>query len=214
MNIKEKALYALKKYYGYDYFRPGQLNIILNILEGRDTFCIMPTGAGKSICYQIPAILLNGITIVISPLISLMKDQVDNLLENGIESAYINSSISSSEIEEILRGASIGEYKLIYIAPERLESRRFINSLKDLNIVQVTIDEAHCVSEWGHDFRKSYRYIRPFVDSLNKRPVVSAFTGTATEEVKVDTINLLGLYNPYMCVGSIDRSNLYINVIK
>lgn len=214
MNIKEKALYALKKYYGYDYFRPGQLNIIFNILEGRDTFCIMPTGAGKSICYQIPAIILNGITIVISPLISLMKDQVDNLLENGIESAYINSSISSSEIEEILRGASIGEYKLIYIAPERLESRRFISSLKDLNIVQVTIDEAHCVSEWGHDFRKSYRYIRPFVDSLNRRPVVSAFTGTATEEVKVDTINLLGLYNPYMYIGSIDRSNLYINVIK
>lgn len=214
MNIKEKSLYALKKYYGYDYFREGQLNIIINILEGRDTFCIMPTGAGKSICYQIPAILFSGITIVISPLISLMKDQVDNLLENGVESAYINSSISSAEIDEILKGASIGEYKLLYIAPERLESKRFINSLKDLNIVQVTIDEAHCVSEWGHDFRKSYRYIKPFVDSLKRRPVVSAFTGTATEEVKRDTIKLLGLNNPYMYIGSIDRSNLYINVLK
>lgn len=214
MNNKEKALYALKKFYGYDSFRLGQLNIILNILSHKDVFCIMPTGAGKSICYQIPAIIMDGITLVISPLISLMKDQVDNLNENGISGIYINSTQSLDEIRSILKDASLGIYKLIYISPERLESKIFIDIIKDLNICQVAVDEAHCVSEWGHDFRKSYRYIKPFVDKLKSRPVVSSFTGTATTEVKEDSINLLGLNNPYIFIGDVNRENLTINIHK
>lgn len=214
MDNRDKAFHVLKKFYGYDRFRSGQLNIILNILNNRDVFCIMPTGAGKSICYQIPALILEGITIVISPLISLMKDQVDSLKENGINAAYINSTLSIEDIEEILQDASIGIYKLIYIAPERLESKKFIDMIKNLNISQVAVDEAHCVSEWGHDFRKSYRFIKPFVNSLRKRPVVAAFTGTATLEVKDDTIELLKLLNPYNYIGDINRDNLSINVYK
>ena len=176
MNNKEKAQDALKKFFGYDNFREGQLNIILNILSNKDVFCIMPTGAGKSICYQIPALIMDGITLVISPLISLMKDQVDSLKENGVSATYINSTKSLEEIKEILKDASLGIYKLIYIAPERLESKIFVNMIKDLNISQVAVDEAHCVSQWGHDFRISYGYIRLFIDTLNKRPVVSSFT--------------------------------------
>ena len=214
MNNKEKALHVLKKFYGFNTFRKGQLNIILNILSNRDVFCIMPTGAGKSMCYQIPAMVFEGITIVISPLISLMKDQVDALIENDINSAYINSTLSMESIEDILRDAAIGLYKLLYIAPERLESRNFINRIKELNVSQVAIDEAHCVSEWGHDFRKSYRYIEPFINSFKIRPVVSAFTGTATVEVREDTINLLGLSKPYVYIGDINRENLSINVYK
>ncbi|MBE6047414.1 MAG: DEAD/DEAH box helicase, partial [Clostridium sp.] len=175
MNNTEKARYALKKFFGYDSFRTGQLNIIMNILSGRDVFCIMPTGAGKSVCYQIPAILMDGITIVISPLISLMKDQVDALLDNGISAAFINSTQSMEKIKEILKDAFLGLYKIIYIAPERLESKMFVEMVKGLNISQIAVDEAHCVSEWGHDFRVSYRYIKPFVESLKIRPVVSAF---------------------------------------
>lgn len=214
MNNKEKLYYALKKFYGYESFRPGQLNIIMNILSKRDVFCIMPTGAGKSICYQIPALIMNGITLVISPLISLMKDQVDSLKDNGINAAYINSTQSMEEIKEILKDTSLGLYKLIYIAPERLESKVFINMIRTLNICQVAVDEAHCVSEWGHDFRISYRYIKPFVDSLDNRPVISAFTGTATDEVKEDTRKLLSLNNPYIFLGDINRENLFINVFK
>lgn len=214
MDNRQKAIYVLKKYYGYDNFRNGQLNLILNILSKKDVFGIMPTGAGKSICYQIPAMIFEGITIVISPLISLMKDQVDALKENGINAAYINSSLSLENIEEILKDASIGIYKLLYIAPERLESKRFIDMIKNLNVSQVAIDEAHCVSEWGHDFRKSYRYIKPFINSLIHRPVVSAFTGTATVEVKDDTIKLLDLLNPYIFIGDINRENLSINILK
>ena len=214
MNNKEKAQYALKKFFGYDKFRVGQINIILNILSNKDVFCIMPTGAGKSICYQIPALIMEGITLVISPLISLMKDQVDSLKENGISANFINSTQSIEEIKKILKDASLGIYKLIYIAPERLESRTFINMIKDLNISQVAVDEAHCVSNWGHDFRISYKYIKIFIEQLNKRPVVSAFTGTATEEVKKDSIKLLGIRNPYIFIGDIDRENLIINVYK
>lgn len=214
MNQREQALYALKRFYGYDSFRNGQLNIILNILNNRDVFCIMPTGSGKSICYQIPALIMNGVTIVVSPLISLMKDQVDSLNEDGINAAYINSTQSIEEIKKILNDTAIGLYKLLYIAPERLESRSFIQMIQRLNIVQVAVDEAHCVSEWGHDFRKSYRYIKPFVESLPKRPVLSAFTGTATDEVKIDSIKLLNLQNPYTFIGNINRENLSINVIK
>ncbi len=214
MNNKEKAQYALKKFFGYDKFRVGQINIILNILSNKDVFCIMPTGAGKSICYQIPALIMEGITLVISPLISLMKDQVDSLKENGISANFINSTQSIEEIKKILKDASLGIYKLIYIAPERLESRTFINMIKDLNISQVAVDEAHCVSNWGHDFRISYKYIKIFIEQLNKRPVVSAFTGTATEEVKKDSIKLLGIRNPYIFIGDINRENLIINVYK
>ncbi|MGL5150648.1 MAG: DNA helicase RecQ [Clostridium sp.] len=214
MNNKEKAFLALEKFFGYKSFREGQLEIILNILNGRDCFCLMPTGAGKSVCYQIPALIFSGITLVISPLISLMKDQVDNLEEVGIRGAYINSTQSIDEIRRILQEASLGIHKLIYIAPERLESRMFIEMVKELNISQVAIDEAHCVSEWGHDFRKSYTYIKGFINALDKKPVVSSFTATATNEVRVDSINLLGLDNPYTYIGDINRENLYINVYK
>ena len=214
MNNKEKAQYALKKFFGYDKFKVGQINIILNILSSKDVFCIMPTGAGKSICYQIPALIMEGVTLVISPLISLMKDQVDSLKENGISANFINSTQSVEEIKKILKDASLGIYKLIYIAPERLKSRTFINMIKDLNISQVAVDEAHCVSNWGHDFRISYKYIKIFIEKLNKRPVVSAFTGTATEEVKKDSIKLLGIRNPYIFIGDINRENLIINVYK
>ena len=214
MNIKGTALYALKKFYGYNSFRPGQMNIIFNILSKKDVFCIMPTGAGKSICYQIPALIMNGVTLVISPLISLMKDQVDSLKENGISATYINSTQSMEEIKDILKDASLGLYKLIYIAPERLESKVFVQMIRNLHISQVAVDEAHCVSEWGHDFRVSYRYIKPFVDLLPNRPVISAFTGTATDEVKEDSIKLLALRNPIGYVGDINRENLSINVFK
>ena len=214
MNIKDTALYALKKFYGYNSFRPGQMNIIFNILSKKDVFCIMPTGAGKSICYQIPALIMKGVTLVISPLISLMKDQVDSLKENGISATYINSTQSMEEIKDILKDASLGLYKLIYIAPERLESKVFVQMIRNLHISQVAVDEAHCVSEWGHDFRVSYRYIKPFVDLLPNRPVISAFTGTATDEVKEDSMNLLGLRNPIKYVGDINRENLSINIFK
>ena len=214
MLLKEKVYYSLEKFFGYKTFRTGQYNIIMNILSEKDVFCIMPTGAGKSICYQLPALIFDGITIVISPLISLMKDQVDSLNDIGINAAYINSTQDNNEINKILQNANVGIYKLLYIAPERLENKDFIFMINSLNISQVAIDEAHCVSEWGHDFRKSYRFIKPFVNKLKKRPVISAFTGTATDEVKEDTINLLGLVKPYIFIGDINRENLSINVLK
>ncbi|MGN2336896.1 DNA helicase RecQ [Clostridium cagae] len=214
MDNKEKIFYLLKKYYGYSTLRRGQYEIISSILNGRDTFCLMPTGAGKSICYQIPALIFNGITFVISPLISLMKDQVDNLVESGIKAAYINSTQSIDEIKNILLEASINEYKIIYIAPERLESNIFRNMIKDLDISQIAIDEAHCVSQWGHDFRKSYLQISEFYKLLKNKPIISAFTATATKEVKDDSINLLGLFKPYIYIGDINRENLNLNVLK
>lgn len=214
MDNKEKIFYALKKYYGYSTFRRGQFEIINNILNGRDTFCLMPTGAGKSICYQIPATLFQGITIVISPLISLMKDQVDNLIEAGIKAAYINSTQNMDIIKKILLDASMGDYKIIYVSPERLESRIFRDMIKDLQISQIVIDEAHCVSQWGHDFRKSYLEIAKFYKILKNKPIISAFTATATEEVRIDSIELLGLNNPYIYKGDINRSNLNLSVLK
>jgi ATP-dependent DNA helicase RecQ len=189
----DKALQVLKKYYGYDNFRKSQKSIIENILNKIDTLAIMPTGGGKSICYQIPALLFEGVTIVISPLISLMKDQVDSIKELGINAAYINSSLSQRETLEILSNLKSDKIKILYAAPERLESIEFLNLVKQLNISQVAIDEAHCVSQWGHDFRTSYRYISNFIKSLNKRPVVTAFTATATEEVREDIIKLIEL---------------------
>lgn len=214
MDNKEKIFYALKKYYGYSTFRRGQFEIINNILNGRDTFCLMPTGAGKSICYQIPATLFQGITIVISPLISLMKDQVDNLIEAGIKAAYINSTQNMDIIKKILLDASMGDYKIIYVSPERLESRIFRDMIKDLQISQIVIDEAHCVSQWGHDFRKSYLEISKFYNILKNKPIISAFTATATKEVRIDSIELLGLNNPYIYKGDINRSNLNLSVLK
>jgi ATP-dependent DNA helicase RecQ len=174
----------------------------------------MPTGAGKSICYQITAIIFQGITIVISPLISLMKDQVDNLIGIGIKATYINSTQSIEQIKKILIESSIGEYKILYISPERLESRMFVDMIKDLHISQIAIDEAHCVSQWGHDFRRSYLEISNFINVLKNRPVISAFTATATEEVREDSVKMLGLNNPYIYKGDINRENLNLNVLK
>lgn len=209
-----KAMEVLEKYFGYNSFREGQSEIISNILRERDSLCIMPTGGGKSICYQIPALIFNGITLVISPLISLMKDQVDSINDIGIKAEYINSTQSLDEIKEILKRCYDGEVKLLYIAPERLESEYFNKMLRKLWISQVAVDEAHCVSMWGHDFRKSYRYIAPFIKSLNVRPVVTAFTATATTEVRKDILNLLELINPYAYLGSFNRENLSICVHK
>lgn len=207
-----KIFEILNKYYGYNSFRKGQYEIISNILRGRDSFCILPTGAGKSICYQIPALMFNGITIVISPLISLMKDQVDNLNSNGINSRYINSTQKLEVSDEIIELCKKGEVKLLYIAPEKLENEFFKRKLRLLNISQIAIDEAHCVSMWGHDFRKSYGLIAEFIDNLRIRPVVTAFTATATEVVRKDVINLLKLRNPYIYIGSFDRENLEIKL--
>jgi ATP-dependent DNA helicase RecQ len=214
INIMNKAMEVLEKYFGYNSFREGQSEIISNILRGRDSLCIMPTGGGKSICYQIPALIFNGITLVISPLISLMKDQVDSINDIGIKAEYINSTQSLDEIKEILKRCYDGEVKLLYIAPERLESEYFNKMLRKLWISQVAVDEAHCVSMWGHDFRKSYRYIAPFIKSLNVRPVVTAFTATATTEVRKDILSLLELINPYSYLGSFNRENLSICVHK
>ena len=214
INIMNKAMKVLEKYFGYNSFREGQSEIISNILRGRDSLCIMPTGGGKSICYQIPALIFNGITLVISPLISLMKDQVDSINDIGIKAEYINSTQSLDEIKEILKRCYDGEVKLLYIAPERLESEYFNKMLRKLWISQVAVDEAHCVSMWGHDFRKSYRYIAPFIKSLNVRPVVTAFTATATTEVRKDILNLLELINPYSYLGSFNRENLSICIHK
>ena len=203
---------VLHKYYGYNSFRKGQYEIITNILSKRDTFCILPTGGGKSICYQIPALLFKGVTIVISPLIALMKDQVDNLKSNGINAEYINSTQNLESIDNIMEMCRKGEIKLLYIAPERLENEFFKRKLRRLNISQLAIDEAHCVSMWGHDFRRSYGLINDFINSLSIRPVVTAFTATATEIVRKDVVNLLGLRNPYIYIGSFDRDNLSIIV--
>lgn len=203
---------VLHKYYGYNSFRKGQYEIITNILSKRDTFCILPTGGGKSICYQIPALLFKGVTIVISPLIALMKDQVDNLKSNGINAEYINSTQNLESIDNIMEMCRKGEIKLLYIAPERLENEFFKRKLRRLNISQLAIDEAHCVSMWGHDFRRSYGLINDFINSLSIRPVVTAFTATATEIVRKDVVKLLGLRNPYIYIGSFDRDNLSIIV--
>lgn len=207
-----KVFEVLHKYYGYNSFRKGQYEIITNILSKRDTFCILPTGGGKSICYQIPALLFKGVTIVISPLIALMKDQVDNLKSNGINAEYINSTQNLESIDNIMEMCRKGEIKLLYIAPERLENEFFKRKLRRLNISQLAIDEAHCVSMWGHDFRRSYGLINDFINSLSIRPVVTAFTATATEIVRKDVVNLLGLRNPYIYIGSFDRDNLSIIV--
>ncbi|EJE7236246.1 DNA helicase RecQ [Clostridium sporogenes] len=210
----EGAKNLLKKHFGYNEFRKAQEKVIESILKKEDTVAIMPTGAGKSICYQIPALIFEGVTVVISPLISLMKDQVDSLKEVGIEATYINSSLNNLEIEERIFNAREGLYKLIYIAPERLESDSFVRSLNKLNIDLVAVDEAHCVSQWGHDFRPSYTKISNFIRKLSKRPIVTAFTATATETVRHDILNSLELQNPKVFVTGFDRENLSFSVIK
>ncbi|AVQ44689.1 DNA helicase RecQ [Clostridium botulinum] len=210
----EGAKNLLKKHFGYNEFRKAQEKVIESILKKEDTVAIMPTGAGKSICYQIPALIFEGVTVVISPLISLMKDQVDSLKEVGIEATYINSSLNNLEIEERIFNAREGLYKLIYIAPERLESDSFVRSLNNLNIALVAVDEAHCVSQWGHDFRPSYTKISNFIRKLSRRPIVTAFTATATETVRHDILNSLELQDPKVFVTGFDRENLSFSVIK
>uniref|UniRef100_UPI004056200E DNA helicase RecQ n=1 Tax=Agathobacter sp. TaxID=2021311 RepID=UPI004056200E len=210
--MKKKALQILKKYFGYDSFRTGQENIIHAILSGNDSLAIMPTGAGKSICYQIPALMLEGVTIVISPLISLMQDQVKALNEAGIHAAYINSSLREVQIVKALHYAQQGYYKIIYVAPERLETGEFQWFAENTEISMVTIDEAHCISQWGQDFRPSYLKITDFIKKLPKRPIISAFTATATEEVKADILCTLALKHPNILVTGFDRENLYYSV--
>lgn len=209
-----QSLQVLKKYYGYEAFRPGQKEIIDEILSGRDVLGIMPTGGGKSLCYQIPALMLDGITIVVSPLISLMKDQVDTLKEYGIQAELINSTLSSTEFREIVMNAKEGAYKLLYVAPERLETESFIDLMRQMPISMIAVDEAHCVSQWGHDFRPSYRRIAQMISFLDKRPIIAAFTATATPIVKNDIITLLGLQSPFEYVSTFDRPNLYFEVRK
>ncbi len=205
---------VLKALFGYDSFRAGQKEVIDSILAGRDAFAVMPTGAGKSVCYQVPAMLLSGITIVISPLISLMQDQVKSLNEAGVSAAFINSSLSEHAYFETMRKARQGVYKIIYVAPERLVTEGFLDLAENVKISMVTVDEAHCISQWGQDFRPSYMKIVEFVKMLRERPVISAFTATATETVREDIICTLGLQNPYFLVTGFDRENLFFQVDK
>ena len=204
----------LKQYFGYDSFRPGQDELVQAILSGRDTLGIMPTGAGKSICYQVPALALPGLTLVVSPLISLMKDQVGALNEAGVPAACINSTMSFEEMRDALYFAGRGQYKLLYVAPERLTAPFFLDFARRVPISMVTVDEAHCISQWGQDFRPSYLKILDFLAALPQRPLVSAFTATATAEVRDDIIRALGLEDPFVITTGFDRPNLYFAVEK
>ena len=219
MIISDSGIYktpkeALKAVFGYDSFRPGQEAVINAILDGRDILAVMPTGAGKSLCYQVPAMLFSGITLVISPLISLMQDQVKALNEAGVNAAFINSSLSEKELNDTFKNAYKGHYKIIYVAPERLMSEGFISFAKSVEISMVTVDEAHCISQWGQDFRPSYMDIAEFINILDKRPIISAFTATATQNVREDIICSLGLNDPYFLVTGFDRENLFFQVDK
>ena len=209
MNINQ----TLKQYFGYDSLRTGQEELINGILAGHDVLGIMPTGAGKSLCYQLPALMLNGITLVISPLISLMSDQVKALNQAGVHAAYINSSLTENQIRMALSYASQGRYKIIYVAPERLNTPRFLDFACNADISMLTVDEAHCISQWGQDFRPSYLEIAGFLTRLPRRPIVSAFTATATERVKNDIVASLGLNNPVTMVTGFDRPNLFFRVV-
>ncbi len=210
----EQKRKTLKTYFGYDTFRPGQEEIIDQILAGRDVLAVMPTGAGKSLCYQLPALLMPGTAIVVSPLISLMMDQVKALNEAGVHAAYINSSLSEGQTAKALELARAGRYKLIYVAPERLETPRFLDFACHAQISMITVDEAHCISQWGQDFRPGYVRILSFIRCLPLRPVVCAFTATATEKVRQDILASLALGQPYETVAGFDRPNLYFEVQK
>lgn len=207
-------LSVLKDYFGHDSFRDGQEQIVDALLDGRDALCIMPTGAGKSMCYQIPALLFDGVTIVVSPLISLMKDQVGSLVQSGVPAAYINSSLSYPQFLRVLSNTEHGKYKIIYVAPERLLTDGFLDTCKKIKISMVAVDEAHCVSQWGQDFRPSYLKIVSFIKSLDNRPIVGAFTATATNDVKEDIKKILRLENPFEITTGFDRPNLFFGVIK
>ncbi len=204
----------LKEYFGHSSFRSGQEQIVDQLLSGRDAMGIMPTGAGKSVCYQIPALMLEGITIVVSPLISLMNDQVTSLIQSGIKAAYLNSSLTAGQYFKALNNIEAGKYKIIYVAPERLMTDRFQNICRNIKISMVAVDEAHCVSQWGQDFRPSYLKILDFIDSLPARPIVSAFTATATETVREDILKILKLRDPFVITTGFDRPNLFFSVIN
>ena len=199
---------ALKKYFGYDSFREGQELLVDSVLQGRDVLGVMPTGAGKSICYQIPALLMPGITLVVSPLISLMKDQVSSLNQAGIHAAFLNSSLTAGQYRTALKYTLEGRYKIIYVAPERLLTEEFLVISRQLNISMLSVDEAHCISQWGQDFRPSYLKILDFVNQLPRRPVLSAYTATATREVREDILALLNLQDPVCLTTGFDRKNL------
>ncbi len=209
MDLPERLL---KQHFGYSDFRPGQGEVVERLLGRRDVLSVMPTGAGKSICYQIPALCMEGITLVISPLISLMKDQVEGLIQAGVPAAYLNSSLTERQFALALRNAALGKYKLIYVAPERLETASFLAFAREAPISMVAVDEAHCVSRWGQDFRPSYLNIPRFTAALAARPVVAAFTATATPEVREDIIRQLELREPFLLVSGFDRPNLYWEV--
>lgn len=212
--MMERAKEILKRYYGYDSFKSGQEKVIRSLLKSRDTLAVMPTGAGKSVCYQIPAAVFDGVTIVISPLISLMKDQVDVLDNLGLPATFINSSLKGSEVKNRLAEAAKGNYKLIYVAPERLETEDFVELLKGIDISFLAVDEAHCVSQWGHDFRPSYRKIGPFAEKLSKNLLIGAFTATATEGISKDIVKFLNLKRPNVFVTGFDRANLSFAVLR
>ncbi len=209
MNKKE----LLQRIYGYSDFRPGQETLIDGVLSGRDVFGIMPTGGGKSMCYQLPGLMLPGITLVVSPLISLMRDQVLALKAAGIPAAYINSTLTGPQISAVYRNLRAGQYKIVYVAPERLDYAGFGALAEQLNISFVAVDEAHCISQWGQDFRPSYMRILQFVESLPRRPVLGAFTATATTQVREDILRILKLRSPVQVVTGFDRPNLFFDVL-
>ena len=203
---------VLKQYFGHSAFRSGQEQVVDAILSGRDAVCVMPTGAGKSICYQVPAIAFGGVTVVVSPLISLMKDQVSALVQNGIRAAYLNSSLTFAQYGKVLENFKKGVYRIVYVAPERLEVPEFVEACRSVRVDLVAVDEAHCVSQWGQDFRPSYLKIADFVETLPRRPVVAAFTATATAEVKNDIEYSLKLRNAFRITTGFDRPNLKFEV--
>ncbi len=210
----DKELQILTTYFGYSSFRTGQEQVIRNVMNQNDTLCVMPTGGGKSICYQVPALTMEGTVLVISPLISLMKDQVDALHQAGVAAAYINSSLSANEYTETMQRAALGEYKLLYVAPERLDSTTFMNQLGQMQIPMIAIDEAHCISQWGHDFRPSYRNISRIISLFEKKPVVLALTATATPTVRKDICNQLGIHDDNTVMTGFERANLTFSVVK
>ena len=205
---------VLERFFGYRSFRRGQEEVVDSLLSGRDALAIMPTGAGKSLCYQIPALMLDGVTLVVSPLISLMKDQVNALTAQGVKAAYLNSSLNDAQFDKALHNTANGTYKIIYVAPERLKSSRFIRAAKSVRIPLVAVDEAHCVSQWGQDFRPSYLNIAEFIAELSEHPTIGAFTATATAEVKQDIVRILGLRDPFEVTTGFDRPNLFFSVLR